>query len=625
MIPNHNSKKSGDESEAALPDSISAEHLFWPKKAPLYVVAEKILSGDETLPHNWAVDGTTGYDFANAVNGIFVNESNGRAFDVVYRDFAGRDERFGDLVNNAKKMVMATSLASEINMLAHRLKRIAARSRKHRDFTLNGIAVALRETIAALPVYRIYITESLLDPRDQHYVNTAIVEAKRRNRRAEPILDFIRDLLLLDGIDDQDVKAEAIEFVYKFQQVTGPVMAKALEDTVLYRYNRLISLNEVGGNPGRFGIPVALFHQKNLERLERWPNSLLCTSTHDTKRSEDVRARINVLSEMPQEWQMALDRWNRLNRRHKSLWEGRAVPSRNEEYYLYQTLLGAWPTGPVTDDEFEQFKERMESHMLKALREAKVNSSWTNPDPSYEERVIAFQRAILDRGRGNTFLEDFRLFQKKIAHFGIWNSLSQTLLKITSPGVPDFYQGTEVWNLSLVDPDNRQPVDYTRLAEMLKGLRKRMSNERIQRAKLARELVDTRDDGRIKMYLIHIALTFRQQHQLLFKEGSYIPLGCTGRHDQHICAFARQRGEEIAIVAVPRLVVGLTRGERIPPMGNDVWGRSALLLPSDLSRGQYRNIFTDELVQVVKMGNEQGLPLASLFASYPVALLERVD
>lgn len=614
-----------DISAAELSHSIGAERLFRPKVTPLYVVAEKILSGDETLPRNWAVDGTTGYDFANIVNGIFVDELNRRAFDAIYRDFTGQGDRYRDLVNDAKKMVMATSLASEINMLAYQLKRIAGRSRKHRDFTLNGIAIALREAIAALPVYRTYITASSLDPRDQQYLDNAIAEAKKRNRRAGPILEFLHELLLLKGAGDREIKAQAIEFICKFQQVTGPVMAKALEDTVFYRYNRLISLNEVGGDPGLFGIPISRFHNNNLDRLERWPHSLNSTSTHDTKRSEDVRARINVLSEMPQEWQAALYRWNRLNRHHKSLWEGRAVPDKNEEYYLYQTLLGAWPVGSISDGEYEQLKARMEAHLLKALREAKITTGWNYPDSGYEERAVAFLRAIMDREKENAFLEDFQLFQKKISHFGIWNSLSQTLLKIASPGVPDFYQGTELWDFSLADPDNRRPVDYTQLREVLRGLRRRISYPRIQKVKIAKELVESREDGRIKMFMIHIALSYRQRHRLLFQDGSYIPLECAGRHNQHVCAFARQKEEKTVVIAVPRLIAGLTRGERIPPLGSEVWGYSQIILPPNLAGGQYQNLFTEELIQTTPMENGQGLALASLFASYPVAFLERVD
>lgn len=603
----------------------AAGHLFSPGGTPLYVVVEKILSGDETLPRDWAVDGTTGYDFAYAANGLFVDEAARRAFDTLYKGFTGRDHRFGELVNAVKKTIISTALASEVNMLAHQLKRIAARSRKHRDFTLNSIAIALRETIASLPIYRTYVGEGSVDPRDRQYVENAIAEAKRRNRRVQPIIDFLRDTLLLQWPEGHDGREETISFVYKFQQVTGPVTAKALEDTVLYLYNRLISLNEVGGNPGQFGVSTPAFHQRNLDRREQWPHALLCTSTHDTKRSEDVRARIDVLSEMPEEWRAALYRWNRLNRRHKALWEGRAVPDRNEEYYLYQTLLGAWPLGVVTDGEYQSLVERMESHMVKALREGKASTSWANPDADYEERALAFVRAILDRSKENPFLEDFRAFQRKAAHYGIWNSLSQTLLKIASPGVPDFYQGTEIWDFSLVDPDNRRPVDYALRMDMLKGLRRRIGNPRLQRARLARELVETRDDGRIKMYLIHVALTYRREQRDLFQEGAYLPLEGTGRQAKHLCAFAREKDSRAVVVAVPRLVVGLTRGERVPPVGSEVWGASQMVLPPGYAGGQYRNLFTDEVVQPVALEGGSGLPLASAFASFPVALLERVD
>ncbi|MCL4371437.1 MAG: malto-oligosyltrehalose synthase, partial [Chloroflexi bacterium] len=430
---------------------------------PLYVVVEKILSGGEKLPTDWAVYGTTGYDFLSATNGIMVDPSAAKAFDALYRGFSGRSAGYRELVNANKKMIMLASLSSEINMLAHQLKRIASRHRKTRDFTLGSLTFALREVIAALPVYRTYIAtddseDHAVDPRDRSYVESSVREAKRRNPRTSgSIFDFIGDILLLRWPDEEyeEDRAALLNFIHRFQQNTGPVMAKGVEDTTFYTYNRLISLNEVGGNPGQFGITASSFHQQNAERQKQWPYSLLATSTHDTKRSEDVRARIDVLSELPQEWRTAVNRWSRMNRARKSQAEGQRIPDGNDEYYLYQTLVGTWPFGDPDDEQYRAFVQRMQEHMLKAVREAKVNTSWVNMNATYEEGLTRFVAEVLDRSGSNRFLAEFQPFARRIACFGIFNSLSQILLKIASPGVPDFYQGSEIWDLRLVDPDNR--------------------------------------------------------------------------------------------------------------------------------------------------------------------------
>ena len=317
---------------------------------PLYVVAEKILSDKEPLPENWAVAGTTGYDFMSLAGGLFVDHAARKEFDKIYAQFIGHKTNFADLIVSAKKMIMTASLASEINALSHQLERLAERNRRYRDFTLNSLRMAIREVIASLPIYRTYIVDSsaAVDPRDEHYVLAAVSEARRRNQRtAQEIFDFIRDTLLLRTMNDfrEEDRPRLFEFVMKFQQVTGPVMAKGLEDTAFYIYNRLTALNEVGGHPLVFGVEPREFHAQNRERFERWPYSLLATSTHDTKRGEDVRARISVLSEIPREWRTVTARWSRLNARKKTTVDGEPAPSRNDEYLLYQTLVGTWPAG----------------------------------------------------------------------------------------------------------------------------------------------------------------------------------------------------------------------------------------------------------------------------------------
>ncbi len=614
------------------------------RERPLYLVVEKILRPGEELPSCWPVDGTTGYDYANAVNGIFVDGSNARAFDVLYRRFIGSDVDFQEQLIAAKKRVMLSSLASEVNMLAYRLRRIAARNRNYRDLTLNGLTFGLRETIACLPVYRTYISrrDLGLEDSDRAYLEGALAEARRRNPSAPAaVFDFVTEILLLRwlaGAAEED-REQLWDFVRDFQQVTGPIMAKAMEDTVFYLYNRLISLNEVGGDPGQFGTAVHDFHRQNASRLKAWPYSLTSTSTHDTKRSAGVRARINLLSEMPREWKAMLGRWSKSNGRRKRAIGGRPVPDRNEEYYLYQTLLGSWPQGELGAEQYLDYQERVEAHMIKAIREAKVNTSWVNPNTQYEEAVRHFVGSILNQSRANPFLKSFLPFQRLIARYGMVNALSQTLLKIASPGVPDFYQGTELLDLYLVDPDNRRPVDYGPREKMLRDLKERLeAGERL--GDLATELLARWEDGAVKQYVIHQALDYRRRHPELFARGDYIPLGATGRHKDRVCGFARQDEDGAVVVVVPRLVWGLMQGRtggtggsddgRWLPLGGEVWEDTRLLLPSDWEAGGCTNLLTGEWVDLAERGadgrsfSEGGhtLRLGDILATFPVALLE---
>jgi (1->4)-alpha-D-glucan 1-alpha-D-glucosylmutase len=606
---------------------------------PLYIVAEKILGHGERLPADWPIHGTTGYDFLNALNGIFVDRTAERRFNEIYGAFTGLRTRFDDLVYEAKKRIMRMAMASEINVLAHQLDRISEHNRYFRDFTLNSLRDALREVIACFPVYRTYIVAETdhVEERDRAYIEAAIACAKRRNPTFDPsIYDFLRDILLLRYPDtlDEEARDEQRTFVMKFQQCTGPVMAKGMEDTAFYIYNRLISLNEVGGEPQRFGTTVEAFHRQNQERLRQWPASMLATSTHDTKRSEDVRARINVLSEMPDEWRAALTRWSRLNRRKKILVDGKLAPDRNEEYLLYQTLLGAWPFAPLPDERrtegdgsvapaslvvrpSPEFVARIQNYMVKAIREAKVHTSWLNPHTAYDEAVRAFVARILEPTPDNRFLADFYGVWRKVAHFGVFNSLSQTLLKLAAPGVPDIYQGNEMWDFSLVDPDNRRPVDYDLRAWLLGEL----IDWPGERAALARMLVDTRTDGRIKLYLTHRALSYRRAHAALFQAGAYQPLEADAEAREHIVAFARTHGDQQVLAVAPRLLAKRLRSPDAQPLGTAAWGGAVLILPAPAGR-RYRNIFTDEIVDAIERDGAAGLPLAQIFANFPVALLE---
>lgn len=595
-----------------------------PLARPFYLVIEKIRMPDERLPEGWPVHGTMGYGFLNALNGIFINRAGERTLDETYWRFVGGKTSFADVVYDSKKLIMQTSMAGEITVLGHRLARISEKYRVSRDFTDKTLTDALREIIACFPVYRTYVGEGgfHVADRDRRYIEQAVAAARRRNPSVSAsVFRFIRDLLCLsfpEARDDAD-RQEQLTFVMKFQQLTGPITAKGLEDTAFYRYNRLIALNEVGGSPDRFGMSLAEFHDRNVTRAAHWRWSFSTTSTHDTKRGEDVRARIDVLSEIPQEWRFRLRKWHRLNRRKKTPVGGLPAPDKNEECLLYQTLLGAWPPEPPAEDEYAEFAGRIRRYLLKAIREAKVHTSWINPDPEYDAAVERFVAAVLDRSAPNPFLEDFLPFQRRIASWGIYNSLAQTLIKLAAPGVPDFYQGAELWDLNLVDPDNRRAVDYDRRRRMLDDLRRDAAAAGPHLAAVARELTDAREDGRVKLWLIHRTLVYRREHPRLFLDGAYLPLEARGPQREHLCAFARRHAGEIVLAAAPRFLARLN--VEGPPLGKQVWGETWLALPADAAGSRFRNVLTGELVEGTEREGQPALPVEAVFTSFPVALL----
>jgi (1->4)-alpha-D-glucan 1-alpha-D-glucosylmutase len=598
-----------------------------------YVVAEKILAPGEHLPEGWATAGTTGYEFLNLVNGVFVDRAQARAMEQIYARHIKIRPPFGEIVDACKRFVMQTSMAAEINMLAHRLDRLSEKHRASRDFTLGSLTTALREIISAFPVYRTYVGEPvpagaaqavagtprppggdhpLVSPRDREYIARAVGRARLHTpSMSASVYDWIEQVLTLRdpaGATEAD-REERLDFVRRFQQITGPVTAKGYEDTVLYRFNRLVSLNEVGGDPSRFGTSLAEFHAANAERQRRSPHALSATATHDTKRGEDVRARINVLSEIPAEWRARVAAWQRHNRKHRAMVDGAPVPGANTEYLLYQTLVGAWPLE----------LERLQAYLIKAVREAKVHTSWTNPNPRYDEALARFAEAILDPERSAEFLEDFALFQARVAHVGSLNALGQTLVKITAPGVPDFYQGTELWDLSLVDPDNRRPVDWEERRRLLDEMLTAVAGAP-DRAALAHELAKTRTDARVKLFVIHEGLRFRRAHRALYEAGAYQPLEARGAWAEHVCAFARVDGAAAALTIFPRLLA--RRGVDALPLGREYWADTRLELPVAL-RGRYRNVFTGERVETEAAGEGAALTLGAVLTAFPVALLAR--
>jgi (1->4)-alpha-D-glucan 1-alpha-D-glucosylmutase len=501
-------------------------------------------------------------------------------------------------------------LNSELHVLADELHRLAQQSWRTRDFTLTGLREALGDVIACFPVYRTYITAAGAKAEDRRDLDWAISQARRASNLVDlSVFDFLHAALSTDlAQSGQYRRRHVIATAMHFQQLTGPVMAKAVEDTAFYRYVRLISLNDVGGEPQHFGTSPAAFHTVVQQTQRFHPLSMLASATHDHKRGEDVRARINVLSELAPEWRRRVRRFALLNRSRRQEIGGRGVPSRNDEYLLYQTLIGAWPLEVETPDDLagSDFADRIVAYMIKAVREAKLESSWTAPDPAYEEGVTQFVRRILDPVRGRAFIADLLSFEAEIARIGAINGLAQTLLKLTAPGVPDTYQGTELWDLSLVDPDNRRPVDF--------ALRSHWLAEPRPTAEL---LADWRS-GRIKQQLIARTLAFRQREPALFREGDYLPFTAFGSHAERIVAFGRRTEQARAIVVAPRLVAPLLRESEVPLPPPAAWDDTGIELPDGWSDAPLLDELTDRQHAAPSSGR---LAIAEVLAGLPVALL----
>lgn len=579
----------------------------------IYLVVEKILSGNETLRKDWPVHGTTGYEFAKLLSNVLVDASAEQAITKTFQRFIGHSMHFGHLVYAKKRLIMRLSLANDVNVLGDMLDRLSETNRWFRDFTLDALARAVRETIACFPVYRTYVTPGQpVSDEDRAIIERAVIAAKRRNPALEEsVFNFLRDILLFrfpENLDDEAREAHA-HFVLKFQQSTGPIMAKGLEDTSFYIYNRLAALNEVGGEPQHFGVSLEEFHQRNLERQRDWPATLLATFTHDTKRSEDVRARMLAISEVPQLWRSTLQRWRVINRRWKRNLDDAAAPDANEEYLFYQTLLGTWPidaAGRTESTATPEYIERIQAYMAKALKEAKMNTSWIQPNEQWDSAMNDFVAKVLDSSPKNKFLPSFLPVAEEIARLGAINSLSQVALKLTAPGVPDIYQGSEIWNFSLVDPDNRRPVDYQQRREMLDSLK----------AASPEELLQQWPDGRIKLFLTQRLLRFHREHHALFKHGQYLPLTVTGAFADCCIAFAREHeGQWIAVLA-PRL----SSRVGFPPIG-EKWQDTAVELPEMLSSEGAKELFTSREFRADNVALKLSEAMATLpFAAYTNAL-----
>jgi len=594
----------------------------------LYVVAEKILSPDEELPANWRISGTTGYGFLNQLNGLFINTANEPALDVIYRQFTGSTRTFEDAAYCGKKRILHTAMRADLHALAEKLQSIASQTRYGMDFGLDELERALAAVIAAFPVYRTYITEETQAPTtaERAQILAALAATHVGAEVDDPtILSFIGDLLTLSPPADLDGAARDLcrNFVMRFQQLTGPVMAKGVEDTAFYNFNRFISLNEVGGSPDQFGTSLTSFHEQNRRRAEKWPYTLIATATHDTKRGEDLRARLNVLSEIPEEWGKAVLKWRELNSEKKTCVDGKPAPDANDEYLLYQTLIGGWEMGAETAQGRGAFLERLSNHMRKAIRESKTHSHWTEPNLPYEAATEGFIHALLSDSKDNSFLHDFMLFQRKVAFFGLFNSLAQVALKLTAPGVPDVYQGTELWDYNMVDPDNRRPVDYEKRRRMLADMRRKVSEEGVEISGFIRGLLQNHQNGQIKMYLVWRILQMRRRQRSLFERGAYLPIEVVGAKREHLCAFERRSADGSIVTLAARLVSTLSQGAQRGALDPDIRQDTTLILPDERAGAKYREVLTQQMIVV--RPNDSGLAVRHILSLLPVAVLERVE
>jgi len=568
-----------------------------------YLVVEKILTGAEHLPKTWPIEGTTGYDFLNYVNKLLVQSANESAFNTLYQNLTANTQTFDNLLYQTKKAVVMTYFLGDAQNLARLFDNALSESLMCGEPLDQTLQMMVMELLACFPIYRTYIDGSNSD--DDSAFRTAIELAQTKNPKLTPQLTALTNLL-----NKRPISSTVLFALRRFQQFTGAVMAKGFEDTLLYRYTRLISLNEVGSSPVQFGISPDQFHEFNQLRQQNWPLTLNTTSTHDTKRGEDTRARLNVLSQIPQEFQTNLEQWQNLVSSKKKQINGATVPDDNETYYLYQTLLGAYPWNDIAQKEFPN---RIVQHMIKALREAKVHSCWIEPNLLYEETMTAFVLSILSDAE---FMVAFLPLQRKIATYGLLNSLTQTLLKMTCPGIPDFYWGTELWDLTLVDPDNRRPIDFMLRQNLL-------SKVATLNPKKARTLLATPSDGKAKLYTIYKTLQFRKRHPLLFEKGKYLPITIKGTQSNHIVAFCRINGDDYVLIVAPRFVADLLFVELSksktsnPQIWHDInWTDTCLCLPKTLP-SRWTNIFTEKPLS----SNCEHLPLHMVLNDFPIALL----
>jgi (1->4)-alpha-D-glucan 1-alpha-D-glucosylmutase len=583
---------------------------------PPVILVEKILADDEQLPSDWPVDGSTGYEHLAATSGVLVDAEAASRVRATWRALTTESRSWADVAYESRRLILETALAAELNVLARRLDALSDQHRYTRDFTFASLHEALREVLSCFPVYRTYVTReaSEVAPRDRDVIVRAVRAAARRNAVVNrSLFQFIEDLLLLRdaaGLQPEQIEARR-DFVLRVQQLTGPVAAKGIEDTAFYRYFPLPSLAEVGGDPDRLGLTVGEFHAFMQRRAREHPRGLSATATHDTKRGEDTRARLDVLSELPEEWRDAVLSWRALN---EPLRPDPTIPDPLTEVFIYGALVGGWPPGGPTSD--RDFDARFEGFIAKGIAEAKRQTSWINPDVGYEDAVADFVRALLDERRSAAFLASVAAFVGRIETAGVLNSLAQVLLKIATPGVPDVYWGGELWDFAFADPDNRRPVDFARRAATLADVRR--SAEADARA-TASELLARPADGAIKMFVLHRALATRAARREAFEGPIYVPCLARGPLHRHVVAFARGEPGRRVVAVTGRLFARLTEGGRAP-VGR-AWRETAVVLPAPVPAARFREALTGRVLEPAARDGAWELALPEVFETLPVALI----
>jgi (1->4)-alpha-D-glucan 1-alpha-D-glucosylmutase len=591
-----------------LNDPLAYLHHLREKSPEAYVVVEKILEQGEKLPGNWPVQGTSGYDFLTYLNNLFCYHPNREQFHQLYTNFIGKRFEYEQLLYEKKKFVLERLFVGDLEKLFLQFKRLSFYIPEGVDILQTDLRHTLGVLLACFPVYRTYTNSPTVSEQDKEYIEEALHKAETMLPEQKNTLLYLRKILLLEFPKNLSKlkMSNWLKTVMQFQQISGPLMAKGLEDTTFYIFNRLISLNEVGGDPEVFGISAEEFHRFNQEQLQHWPLKINASATHDTKRGEDVRARINVLSEIPQEWQEQIKKWQQINKPLHGESKSEPWAISNEEYFLYQSLVGGWP---IEEPIPANFADRLEEYLLKSMKEAKVNTSWSFPNEEHEKQAIAFARKILEPA--HSFVKSFRPFQKKIAHYGVFNSLAQTLIKLTTPGVPDVYQGCELWDLSFVDPDNRRPVDYQVRMQYLEQIR---TQQKENRQALLQDLLKNKEDGRIKLFTVYTGLQLRNKYIALFNEGAYIPLQVSGKYREHIFAFACEKDGLAIIIAIPRFLTKVIDDTELP-LG-EVWQDTTIELPQSLSSANWQQVFSEKSIKA-----DGKLPLKNVFSEFPLGLL----
>lgn len=598
---------------------------FEPREAaldqPLYVVAEKILAHHEELRTDWAVSGTTGYDHMAVVNEVLTDPAGEEPLTRIYEDFVGVSRDFERLVLDAKYRTMQETLASELNVLANRMSRLAKRHRRTRDLSRLGLRRALMDIVAHFPVYRSYVDPTGVSDADRRDIEWAVARARRSDRTIDTTAyDFVQSVLttdLLTQYPGQFRRREVVDLAMKIQQFTAPVMAKSVEDTAYYRDVRFVARNEVGAEPERFFASLQGFHYVARNRLDHHPFAMVTTATHDHKRGEDVRARLAALSEVPGIWAEWTERMAEYGEVFTTQRDDGPAPSFQDQYMLLQTIVGTWPLdvhGPEYDG-IDEYRRRITEYAIKAAREAKLETSWTRPDEQYEEALERYISSVLNPKRSSTMLRVIGEMVDTVILPGAVNSLSQKLLTLTVPGMPDIYQGTDGWDFSLVDPDNRRPVDFALRRRWLSA-----ADTAGDRREQYHRLVHTWRTGEIKHAIVRDTLLLRQRQADLFAAGDYLPLSVEGPQAERVLAFARVFRGIVAVVVVPRLVAGLLHDAQVPLVPPDRWSDTRVMLPDSFSQPLMHE-FTEESIEVISAGTERSIALSRLLAVTPVAVL----